>query len=248
MAHVHDGTIPLFEDLYKPTLNKKGFMLTNIDALTQLFIDEATQSKYHSSFSLDVGAAYGIATLAVLNKGGSIVENDTDPNHLATIENQFGQSERLKLCVGDIRRDIQLPSESISCALLSRVLHFFYGNEIIACLKKIHQWLIPGGNIFVSNETPYFGTTRNFIPIYEQQKADGHPWPSLIESIDYFCSEKAPFVDLPVHLFDEDLCYKVAHESGFTITHLFYINRKGSFPENALYDGRESIAFVAQKQ
>jgi len=244
---VNTLSIPKFENLYIPTVNKKGFMLTNIDALTRLFIDEAIHPKHHSLFSLDVGAAYGIATREVLRKGGSIFANDTDPTHLAAIESEFLEGKNLKFLVGDIRHDIHLPISSISCALFSRVLHFFYGEEIITCLKKVHQWLIPGGKIFVSNETPYFGTTKRFIPLYEQRKKNNHPWPGLIESLDYFCPEKAPFVDLPVHLFDEDLCYTVAKESGFTITDLFYMNRNGFFPENALYDGRESIAFIAQK-
>ena len=236
-----------FDGLYRPTLNKKGFMLTKIDALTQLFINEATSPIHKDFFSLDVGAAYGIATRAVLEKGGKIIANDTDPKHLDEIQQYSSQNDNLKLLTGDIKKDINLPLESISCALFSRVLHFFYGEDIISCLKKVHSWLIPGGKIFVSNETPYFGTTKEFIPIYERQKREGHPWPSLIESLDYFCAEKAPFLEMPAHMFDEDLCHKVTKESGFTITELFYINRKGEFPENALYDGRESIAFIAQK-
>lgn len=236
-----------FEGLYRPTLNRKGFMLTKIDVLTQLFINEATSPVHKNFFSLDVGAAYGIATRAVLEKGGKIIANDTDPKHLEEIHQYFGQNEKLKLLTGDIRYDINLPCESISCMLFSRVLHFFYGEDIISCLKKAHSWLIPGGKIFISNETPYFGTTKKFIPTYERQKKEHHPWPSLIESLDYFCAEKAPFLEMPAHMFDEDLCHKVTKASDFTIIELFYINRKGDFPENALYDGRESIAFIAEK-
>ena len=236
-----------FEGLYRPTLNNKGFMLTKIDVLTKHFIDEATSPIHKDFFSLDVGAAYGIATRAVLEKGGKIIANDTDAKHLAEIKLHTIQNENLRLLTGDIKRDINLPHESISCALFSRVLHFFYGEDIILCLKKAHSWLIPGGKIFVSNETPYFGTTKDFIPIYESRKKEDHPWPGLIESLDYFCAEKAPFLEMPAHMFDEDLCHKITENSGFTITEIFYINRKEEFPTNALYEGRESIAFIAKK-
>jgi hypothetical protein len=247
MKYNLEKNIPSFEGHYRPTLNHKGFMLTKTDPLIDAFIKEATLDCNRYNFALDVGAAYGIATLAVLEKGGKIIANDTNEEHLNEIKTKSRAVDSLNLMLGDIRHDIKLKPNSISCILISRVLHFFYGEEIINCLKKMHLWLKPNGKIFVSNETPYFGTVKNFIPIYERLKLEGHSWPGLIESLDYFCSEKAPFVSLPIHLFDKDLCQKVTKESGFNLVDLFYINRENAFPSNALFDGRESIAFIAQK-
>jgi hypothetical protein len=153
---------------------------------------------------------------------------------------------RLTLLPGSFPEDFDFNEGSLQAVLACRVFHFFSGEKIIEGLKKIRHWLTNQGKLFIVNETPYFGTCRAFIPIYEERKKLGEPWPGLVD-LNYFDPTKRPFVEGTVNLFDADTMTWVLNEAGFKIEKLSYINRIGAFPENALYDGRESVGAVAVK-
>ena len=129
--------ISSFENHYIATLNQMGFMLTKVDPFVQKFVDYTINNK--QKWHLDVGAAYGIATLQCIKGGARIIANDLDTEHLNVIQSQIAHEKlhNFKACAGDIRKDINFSKESIASVLFSRVLHFFNGQEIIDCLKKL---------------------------------------------------------------------------------------------------------------
>lgn len=239
-----------FENCYVPTNNQMGFMLTKIDSFIQRFVDYAAQNQ--ENWHLDVGAAFGIATLAALEKGAKMIANDIDASHL-TVISEIGAGRfdnTLRLLPGDIRQDLEYPDLSFGSVLFSRVLHFFTGAEIIHCLKGIKERLRPGGKVFVVNETPYFGTAKGFIPIYLQRKKEGRQWPSFLtleEVKTYFALSKRPFVTNSVLFFDEELMRHVAQEAELHLEEMGTLDRRGFFPEDALYDGRESLWAILSK-
>lgn len=240
-----------FDGCYVPTNNQMGFMLTKIDPFVQRFVDYAAQN--HDNWHLDVGAAFGVATIAALEKGAKIIANDIDASHLTVIADVCSKrfKNSLKLFLGDIRKDMDYPTASFGSMLFSRVLHFFTGEEIIKCLKKVSDWLVPGGKIFVVNETPYFGTSKDFLPIYSKRKEAGNQWPSFLTLEDvktYFDPKKRLFVRNTVHFFDEDLMQHVAKASGLYLEEMGTLDRQGFFPEDALYDGRESLWAILSKK
>ncbi|HLD95129.1 MAG TPA: class I SAM-dependent methyltransferase [Alphaproteobacteria bacterium] len=238
-----------FEGLYRPTQNQTGFMLTSVDPFVKKFVDDLTPNDW----AMDVGAAYGIASLEALKKGVHVVANDLDERHLQVLKDthaQEGYKGHLTLFPGDIKTLEYPHKNTLSSILFSRVLHFFSGEEIIACLKKVHTWLKPKGRIYMVNETPFFGTCKKFTPVYLERKLSGHKWPGFLtstEMVDFFDTSKKAFLDSNVHFFDEDLCEKVATRSGFKVLEISYMDRKGIYPTDALYDGRESIFMVAEK-
>lgn len=239
-----------FENCYIPTNNQMGFMLTKVDPFIQRFVDYAAQDR--ENWHLDVGAAFGIATIAALEKGAKIIANDIDASHLTIISDIGGErfKNTLRLFLGDIRQDIEYPALSYGSALFSRVLHFFTGAEIIRCLKSIKEKLQPGGKVFVVNETPYFGTSKDFIPIYLQRKKEGGEWPGFLtleEVKTYFDPTKRAFVTNSVLFFDEELMRHVTQAAGLQLEEMGTLDRRGFFPEDALYDGRESLWAILSK-
>jgi ubiquinone/menaquinone biosynthesis C-methylase UbiE len=237
-----------FEGLYRPTQNQTGFMLTTIDPFVKRFVDDLNPNEW----AMDVGAAYGIASLEALKKGVNVVANDLDERHLQDLKDNHALNAyegQLKLLKGDIK-DLSFENNDLSSILFSRVLHFFTGEEIINCLLKVRNWLKDKGRIYMVNETPFFGTCKKFTPVYLERKKEGHPWPGFLNSeemVSYFDTTKKAFLDSNVHFFDEELCKIVAKEAGFKVLEIAYLNREGIYPTDALYDGRESIYMIAEK-
>ncbi len=236
----------IFEDHYIPTLNQTGFMTLEVDEYSQEFINYA--SFFPDRPSLEIGAAYGVASLKALKQGAHIIANDLDNRHLEILKQQCPQDykDRLTLLPGNFPEEIDFEEGSLQAVLACRVFHFFPGDKIIEGLKKIKHWLTDQGKLFIINETPYFGTTKAFIPIYEERKKAGAEWPGLAD-LNCFDPTKRPFVECTINLFDADTLTRALHEAGFKIEKLSYINREGVFPKSALYDGRESVGAVAVK-
>ena len=128
-----------FDACYVSTNNQMGFMLTKVDPLIQGFVDYA--AKDSSNWHLDVGAAFGIATIAALQRGAKMVANDLDESHLKIIGQACrGQFEgRVQFCLGDIKNEVEYTSASFGSVLFSRVLHFFSGEGIIGVLRKVSE-------------------------------------------------------------------------------------------------------------
>ena len=59
-----------------PTLNQRGFMSATIDEYSKKFVEYAATT---SDEVLDIGCAYGVATLAALEKGARVLAVDIDP-------------------------------------------------------------------------------------------------------------------------------------------------------------------------
>ncbi|MBY0463123.1 MAG: class I SAM-dependent methyltransferase [Alphaproteobacteria bacterium] len=236
----------IFENYYIPTLNQTGFMTLEVDEYSQEFI------KYSASFpdvpSLEIGATYGVATLKALSKGAHIIANDIDNRHLEILKQNCPENckDWLTLLPRSFPEAFDFKEGALQAVLACRVFHFFSEDKILEGLKKIRSWLSGDGKLFIVNETPYFGTCRAFIPIYEERKRLGEPWLGLVD-LNYFDPTKRPFVEGTVNLFDADTLTWVLNEAGFKIEKLSYINRTGVFPESALYDGRESIGAMTVK-
>ncbi len=81
-SKIHNLQIPKAEDsgCFIPTLNKTGYMTTQLDSFSQEFVEYASKDKRR--LVLVVGAAYGIATLAALSRGANLICNNIETRHL----------------------------------------------------------------------------------------------------------------------------------------------------------------------
>ncbi len=234
------------DDLYERTHNQMGYMTTKLDELAHAFLDFAEKS---GGPSLEIGAAFGKVALEAANRKIPITVNDLDPSHLDHMLDRASPDQKpyLTLKVGHFPNEIMLEKNTFSSILICRVLHFFPPEMWMRATNKLFDCLLPGGKLFMTNESPYFGTMREFIPIYQKRKKNGHPWPGLVLDMSYFDKARKQAVNSTINLLSKEETQATLEDIGFHIEQINYINRRGVYPDDALYDGREAIGVIAQK-
>ncbi len=224
-----------------PTLNNMGYQIKNHDPYITAFIEYSVSNS--NNFALELGAGFGLASREIIKQGGQVYCNDLDGRHLADLAN--GHNPKLHVIPGDIFA-LDLPDRFFKSILLSRVIHFFSPQQIENCFAKLKLWLKPKGKLFLTAETPYLRNWQKFIPVFEERKANGEPYPGLIDNPEFY-EDSGLIKNLPSykHKFDVDTMSNMLSNNDFTIEKISYINRKGIFPSNMLLDGRESVGAIA---
>lgn len=240
--------LPAPEDelgFFIPTLNNTGYATTQLDEFSQAFVEYAVKL---DDYVLEIGAAYGLATLSALSRGAKIVCNDIEPKHLAFVKQQAKPEERSRLILNSdvFPYDTNFPTNYFGAILICRVLHLFNGETIEHSLKKIYEWLKPGGKVFLVVDTPYAKNFESFIPEYEKRVKQNEKWPGLItNSTQYVKNITAHFPKL-IHLFDMPVLNRVLLNQGFEIEKINLMNRI-DYPFDRRLDGRESVGCIAYK-
>lgn len=239
-------TQPPVQDALIVTLNHRGYMLSQPETYIQAFIDFAANAP---GPVLDIGAAYGVATIPALEKGAYVIANDLDERHLEILQRKVPGTllDHLELRSGRMPSEIDFEENSLGAILTSRVLSFLLPEELEVSFEKIFKWLIPGGKLFYLGGSPYMGTFQEFLPTYEKRKAEGHKWPGFIEDIRSYAPERA--CDLPdfMHLLDEEVLSRSLLKAGFIIEELRYSAAREEYPQDMKLDGREQIGAIAVK-
>jgi SAM-dependent methyltransferase len=229
-----------------PTLNDKGFMFEVLDEFADDFIQVSGASK---DPALEIGCAYGVATIAALQGGATITASDMDDGHLQVLRSRVDAAmlERLTLQVGTLP-DLDLPENHFGTLLCSRVLHFLTGEEIEASVKNMYRWLQPGGRLYLVADCPW-GIWRDFIPTWEENIANGERWPGLMHKpINYLpYTPSSDDVGPPLmNLLDPGLLTRTCEEAGFTVTKAAFVDRS-DFGDRGRMDGRENCGIAALK-
>jgi SAM-dependent methyltransferase len=229
-----------------PTLNDKGFMFEVLDEYADEFIRLSGSA---DSEALDIGCAYGIATLPALTLGASITACDMDQRHLDVLKSKAPADalERLSLRTGTLP-DIDLQENQYGNILCSRVLHFLTGDEIDQSIKNMYRWLKPGGRIFLVADTPW-GIWRNFIPTWEKNVAEQERWPGLMVKPVNYLPYKPSSEDIgpPImNLLEPGLLRRSCEEAGFIVDRASFIDRS-DFGDKGRMDGRENCGLTAHK-
>lgn len=239
-------TQPEERDALIATLNHRGYMLSQPEKYIQAFIDF---SAHAPGPVLDIGAAYGVATIPALEKGAYVIANDLDERHLQILQRKVPLSllDHLELKPGKMPSEIDFEENSLGAILTSRVLSFLLPEELDLSFEKIFKWLIPGGKLFYLGGSPYMGTFQKFLPTYEKHKAEGHSWPGFIENVQSYAPERA--CDLPdfMHLLDKEVLSRSLLKAGFLIEEMGYNAAKEEYPQDMKLDGREQIGAIAVK-
>ncbi len=227
------------------TLNNMGYMTSGLDPYSQAFVDFAPGAP---GPCLDVGAAYGVASLNALSNGAKVIANDIDERHLEILRSRALERlrERLTLMPGSFPDGITFAPGTLGAVLVCRVMHFFDGPTIERAAVKIMSWLAPGGKVFVVGETPFIGTAKAFFPTYEARVKAGDPWPGIVENVAAHDPGRAGNLPSRMHLLDEATLKRVFSGAGFTIEKLGTFARP-EFPPDIQLDGRESVGLIARK-
>ncbi|MBA2653360.1 MAG: methyltransferase domain-containing protein [Tatlockia sp.] len=237
-----------------------GFTTTPCDPISQQFITHAAIASKNGGKVLEIGAAFGAATLEAIVKGATIFCNDVDPSNLAVVRKRFlemsddqsesvtGDCSKLVLVPGALPEElIGLPTKFFDAILICRVLHFFTGIQIEKSLSLLSQLLAPGGKVYIVCETPWLKNWQRFLPELNRRIENGVEWPGEITNpAEYESSGRITSLPKFVHWITKEVLERSLSRAGFKIEHSTYINRKGQFPEDLLlpeYE-RESVGAV----
>ncbi len=201
------------------TLNQQGFMRIELDQFSRQWIEEATKSSHPF---LEIGAAYGQASVEAVENGALIIANDIEIKHLGVIRNRVNKKyhKNLYLNCGSFPDEVDIPDNSIGGVLCCRVSHFFTTEQMLMSLYKIYEMLVPGGSLFFVSVSPYHYTLRDkFLPIFLDRKESGDNNPGYIDNMKQYMPlpESAEYVPEFLNTFDVDTITKLMKINNFEI-------------------------------
>ncbi|MDG1462600.1 MAG: class I SAM-dependent methyltransferase [Gammaproteobacteria bacterium] len=229
-----------------PTMNDTGFMFEVLDDYAKDFIQYSASIK---DTVLELGCAYGIATIAALEAGATVHACDIDQRHLDILISRTPEVLCNKLSTSIQKLpDASLAENYYGAILCSRVFHFLTGDEIDESLANMYRWLKPGGKLYLIADTP-FGIWRKFIPVWEANHARNERWPGYMEPlIDFlpYQSNGASMGPPFMNLMSPELLSRACEEAGFKKLRADWISRE-DFHGSGKMDGRENCGIVAIK-
>lgn len=230
-----------------PTLNGTGFMFEVRDSFTNDFISYAAGRVRPV---LELGCAYGVASIPALEAGARVTASDMEPQHLEILKSKVPAHllGNLELVVATLPQ-AEFPAGSFDAILCSRVLHFLAGDDIDTSVRKMAQWLAPGGRLYLIADTPY-GIWRKKIAEFEADKAAGMRWPGMMVGLHNFLpadrppqpTDKPPFMNV----LDPELLARSCTEAGLEVIEAAFIPRP-DFGGFGKMDGRENAGVLAVK-
>ena len=226
-----------------PCLNGRGFMEEDLNDVSQSFVEESSKME---GLSLDVGCAYGIATIAALEKGAEVLASDMDQGHLDLLleETPDELKPKLKTKAGKLP-NIDFENDSFISIHCSRCLHFLKPDELIETLQNMYAWLKPGGRVYLITDTCFSGPWKNYLPEYEKKLKAGDPFPGFIDDVlDCLPVPRVPKGMTPhMNCLDPDTLSRECKSAGFEI-----ITAKFFGPARASSDyGKDHAGIIAIK-
>lgn len=223
-----------------PTRNKTGWASNQLNEVSELFVAHCRNVPLPV---LDIGAAFGLASLAAIEAGATVIANDLDPAHLAEIV----KTNKLTLLPGRFPEDLYFPEASLSAVHASNVLHFLSGPQLEQGLAAIARWLAPGGKLFVQASTPWQKPFRAFVPVFERRRDAREDWPGWIENTrDFSTHRKLNQIPASLHLLDDLTLRRIAEAAGLAVQDA-WLYRRRDLPGSLFLDGRECAGLIAQK-
>ena len=242
-----DNLLP--ESLYGglvPTMNNTGFMTSEMDEYSKNFAVFAGERGTRGEESLDIGCAYGIATLAALDMGANIFACDIESKHLEILEQRVPAEAKNRFrCKQGTMPDVHFEASSFGAILAARVFHFLDGKQIEETLENMYRWLKPGGRLYLIVDTPYAGGPwYKYVGRYEKRKAAGDLWPGFVDDYADLLPEGIDPAEHPdfINPMDTDILARVCANAGFTV--LSTATLSGS---TANAKGNEHAGIIASK-
>lgn len=200
-----------------PTMNNTGWMTESLDEISLAFTDYAGGI---DAESLDIGCAYGIATLMALDKGAHMFACDIESRHLDILAQRVPDDAagRYRSKSGALP-GVDFDKGSFGAVLAARVLHFLIGEDVERTVAKMHDWLQPDGRLFLVADSPYTGPWKTAAGDYERRKAAGDPWPGFIADYAQYLPDTAEPAERPAFInpMDPDILRRVCVDAGFEV-------------------------------
>ena len=192
-------------------------MIENPDRVSRAFAEYAGGL---DSEVLDMGCAYGVATLHALEQGARVLACDIEQKHLDVLEQLVPTQarDRMRTQAATLPH-VDFEPGRFGAVLASRVLHFLSPDDVELTISKAYQWLQPGGRLFVVADTPFSGPWKVKAPEYEQRKASGDDWPGHFDNYAQFLRPGSDPSEHPdfINVMDPDILERVCCAAGFDI-------------------------------
>ena len=233
------------------TKNKTGFMSAELSEISKQYIEF---SKNCNSV-LDIGCAYGISVLPVLDLEKVTVHAvDLSGEHLKILQSKLtpNQNKYFIPNISNFPLETDFLPNAFDAIHAANVLHFIRGEHFNLALAHCFKWLKPGGKIFVTLCSLYLPHYANFIGTYQKRKQDKIRWPGEIENIQHYMPEDAPEAEKRsgveyLHIFTkEDLAEKF-EEVGFNIEQSIYFTFEHYQHLKYADDSRSFVGIIATK-
>jgi len=224
------------------TLNKTGYMKTEIDPYSKRFLAEAEKSK---GVVLEIGAAFGVVAKEALARGATVIANDIDNRHLMALAQSTPKQFLPKLYLNNkiFPWKTSFKENSLKAILMSRVAHFLTPEEIELALTKCHNWLAPGGKLFFVAMSPYHHLLREkFLPIYLSKMKAKQQWPGVIDNMHQLNAQEAKDIPNFLHVFEPVYMTDILKRAGFTIEQIELFDYS-----NFSSEGKGYLGFVVVK-
>jgi SAM-dependent methyltransferase len=228
-----------------PTDNAMGIMTEELSPAAEAFI--ALAGKAHRPL-LEIGAAYGNATLPALRAGGTLIANDLSASQLSVLAGAVSGEDRKRLVLMPARfpEEIRLGDGNLSGVLAAQVLHFFDGPMVELAFRSVLRWLEPGGALYALVMTPSLSFYSKLRPEYEKRAHAGERWPGIFDPRSVATEDWKERLPPMVHLFEKDVLRRCAEETGFIVETLEYFCFR-HFPAKHRTDGHEYLTLTARK-
>jgi SAM-dependent methyltransferase len=173
-------------DGHEVTRNGFGVMMSAPDPFESQWVAAASELSDGSS-ALEIGCAFGRASLAALGQGcPHVICNDLDAVHLSEVERRAAMlqmpSSSLSTIVGAVPAALEAwdPPTSIRAILGANVLHFLTPSEVHRTLRRLHVLAAPGAELFVSLDSPWNAGFQSLWPLYNTRKQAGDEHPGFL--------------------------------------------------------------------
>jgi len=245
MADIPKMPAPIENGMLVPTLDGQGWIWLYRDEITKAYIDHAARTK---GLMLEIGAGYGDIVLEVLKRGARVIADEVSGPQLEIIKARVAESglTGLEAVKAEFPEELDIRPGSIDGILISRVFHFFPGERIRESLRKVDEWLRPGGRVFIVTDSVYRSIFRDLIPVYEKNVSDGLEWPGWTEDVRKFIPQgrlDPETQPLAMNFLDPGLVRRELEIAGLeTETAAFF--KYDAEPDFARLDGREIVGAV----
>jgi SAM-dependent methyltransferase len=199
---------------------------------------------------LDLGAAFGVATIPALDLGAVVYANDIDASHISEIEARASSAsrERLHLVLGRFPQEVDFEAETFDAILASNVLHFLTGDEVELALTKIARWLRPGGTLHVLVNSPFVGNLREARPMIEARSIRGERWPGEVHGIRSLCKHpSAQRLPDMIHFFTPEILAVAVQRAGLHVENCELFTRS-DIPLFARDAGKENLRLCGRRK
>lgn len=170
------------------TLNGKGAMHTSLDPISNQWVKAAAET---GGPVIDIGCAYGVASLEALKEGAVVFATDMHLAHLKLLRQLTPEHHlpQLRTRAAAFPYRLKVRPRSMKAVLCARLFHLFDGETIVDAVDAIWKMLEPGGMVYIISQSPYVSDSKPIASDYDTRLLGGFDWPGWSEEIHTLCPQ-----------------------------------------------------------